>query len=73
MVSPNELPAKILVCITSEEPDMELQRGYRVLPDKLDARNGYVRVVDEEYLYQASHFVPVKFPDEAEQVFVKTS
>ncbi len=72
----NEAPPKFAVCVTSEEPDLEMRKVYRVLPDDSAAKSGYIRVLDEsgeDYLYPASHFVPVELPDEAERVLLQTS
>lgn len=51
------------VCLTDSEPDLQMGKVYRVLPDAAAAQDGYVRVIDdsgEDYLYPREHFTPVK-------------
>jgi hypothetical protein len=59
------------ICISNEGcDDLEVRKVYRVLADDEAARESYLRVVDEsgeDYLYPASHFVVVVFPDAVEQ------
>jgi len=45
--------------------DLEQRKLYQILPDRVAAREGYVRVVDEsgeDYLYPSELFVAVKLP-----------
>jgi hypothetical protein len=62
---------RFLLCVRNERcEDLDLRKLYEQLPDARGADEGYVRVVDEsgeDYLYPASHFVPVELPREAER------
>jgi hypothetical protein len=55
---------KFAVCINDSEPDLELRKVYKVLPDDTAARNQHLR---EDYLYPASFFVFVEVPKVAER------
>jgi hypothetical protein len=60
---------KFAVCITDSEPDLEMLKLYRVLPDKAAEKENHLRVVDEsgeDYLYPAGFFVMVEMSKEAE-------
>lgn len=55
------------VCMDNEghEASLILGKVYRVRPDARGAKDGLVRVIDEsgeDYLYDASQFVLVDFP-----------
>ena len=58
--------SRFLLCIRNEgAEDLEPRKVYRVLNDRSAAREGYARVIDEseeDYLYPAEYFVPVKLP-----------
>jgi len=57
------------LCITDAEPDLQLRKVYRILPDRIARRDNYLRVVDEsgeDYLYPERYFVLVKLPQKAE-------
>lgn len=61
---------KFAVCITDSEPDLELRKVYKVLPDKIAGTNKHLRIIDEsgeDYLYPASFFVFVEVPKAAER------
>jgi hypothetical protein len=57
---------KWAVCVSGEDcDDLQVRKLYHVLPDADAASEGYLRVVDdsgEDYLYPASRFVLVEFP-----------
>jgi hypothetical protein len=59
------------ICIASEgSDDLQVWKLYRVLPDATAADEDYLRVIDdsgEDYLYPASRFVVVEFPEVVEQ------
>ena len=60
---------RFAVCVTDSEPDLELRKVYRVLPDASAAKDDYLRVMDEsgeDYLYPASYFVLMELPQTAE-------
>lgn len=61
---------KFAVCINDSEPDLELRKVYKVLPDAAAAKDQYLRIIDEsaeDYLYPASFFVFVEVPKAAER------
>jgi hypothetical protein len=61
---------KFVVCITDSEPDLELRKRYKVLPDEAAAKGHHLRIIDEsgeDYLYPASFFVFVEVPKAAER------
>ena len=61
---------KFAVCINGSEPDLELRKVYKVLPDEAAARDQHLRIIDEsgeDYLYPASLFVFVEVPKAAER------
>jgi hypothetical protein len=61
---------KFAVCINDSEPDLELRKVYKVLPDEAAAKDQHLRIIDEsgeDYLYPASFFVFVEVPKAAER------
>lgn len=47
-------PEKSALCLAANEPDLQMGRVYRILPDEASARDGDLRVIDdsgEDYLY----------------------
>ena len=61
---------KFAVCINDSEPDLELRKVYKVLPDEAAAKEQHLRIIDEsgeDYLYPASFFVFVEVPKAAER------
>jgi hypothetical protein len=61
---------KFAVCITDSEPDLELRKIYKVLPDEVAAKDHHLRIIDEsgeDYLYPATFFVFVEVPKAAER------
>ena len=61
---------KFAVCITDSEPDLELRKIYKVLPDEVATKDHHLRIIDEsgeDYLYPASFFVLVEVPKAAER------
>ena len=61
---------KFAVCITDSEPDLELRKIYKVLPDEVAAKDHQLRIIDEsgeDYLYPATFFVFVEVPKAAER------
>ena len=69
----NHHDVKFALCITAEEPDLELRKAYQILPDAAAAQDNYVRVIDEsgeDYLYPASYFVFLEMPKEAERALL---
>jgi len=61
---------KFAVCINDSEPDLEMRKVYKVLPDEAAAKDRQLRVIDEsgeDYLYPASFFVLVEVPKAAER------
>lgn len=60
------------ICLQNSRcEDLEVGKIYRVLPDKVAAADGYLRVIDEsgeDYLYPAEYFVFVELPRKAKRV-----
>jgi len=62
------LDLRFALCITDLEPDLELGKVYRALPDARAAEDKYVRIVDEsgeDYLYPEQYFTFLELPEEA--------
>ncbi len=69
----NHHEVKFALCITTEEPDLELRKAYQILPDEAAAQDNYVRVIDEsgeDYLYPANYFVFIEMPKDAERALM---
>jgi hypothetical protein len=69
---------KFAVCVNNaqNEASLELHKIYRVLPDAEAAREGRLRVVDEDgedYLYPADWFVPVQVPPAVKTSLLRAS
>ena len=61
---------KFAVCFNDSEPDLELRKIYKVLPDEAAAKDQHLRIINEsgeDYLYPASFFVFVEVPKAAER------
>ena len=63
---------KFAICIKTDDPDLLTPRKiYEILPDASAEKSDFVRVIDnegEDYLYPASCFIFVNFPNEVEKV-----
>lgn len=59
------------LCVENRDcEDLEKRKIYRVLPDKVAAKEGYIRIIDEsgeDYLYPQSYFILVQLPREAQE------
>ncbi len=67
---------QFFLCITDSEPDLEIGKFYRVLPDPSAAKSECLRVVDEsgeDYVYPASFFTKMKLPDHVREALLKAS
>jgi len=65
MKKPTTEEIRFAICVTDSEPDLELRKIYKILPDEHAAKDNYLRVIDEsdeDYLYPASYFVFVEIP-----------
>ena len=64
---------KYVVCIEGDDEyqlSLKFRSIYRVLPDAVAAKHGWIRVIDEtgeDYLYPRSRFEVVDLTDAAEQ------
>ena len=69
--------ARFVLCIRNEEcEDLEPRKVYRLLPDEIAARDGYVRVIDEsggDYLYPQDYFVLIELPQAAEKALLSAA
>ena len=62
------LRARFAVCLADSEPDLQVGKIYRVLPDAVAAHDRYLRVIDEsdeDYLYPEQYFTFLELPKEA--------
>ena len=62
---------RFAICITDAEPDLDLGKIYRLLPDARADRSNWIRVVDEseeDYLYPAECFAFFRFPLQVQRV-----
>ena len=69
---------QFVICIKNEDypASLQLWKIYRVLPDEKGARHNMIRVIDEsgeDYLFAASHFVPVKLPQAVKSAILATA
>ena len=69
---------QFVICIKNEDypASLQLWKIYRVLPDEKGARHNLIRVIDEsgeDYLFAASHFVPVKLPQAVKSAILATA
>jgi hypothetical protein len=67
----NKKPERqFVVCVRNEDcEDLEVRKIYEVLPDRLAAEDGYIRIVDEsdeDYLYPAEFFLPLELSQTVE-------
>lgn len=76
MHDPDAVRIRFGICMTDSEPDLELRKLYKILPDERAAQNNYVRVIDEsgeDYLYPADYFVLVDAAQEKERTLLLAS
>ncbi|PYS14901.1 MAG: hypothetical protein DMG17_16040 [Acidobacteria bacterium] len=63
---------RFAICVKSDDLDLLTPRKiYEVLPDPSAEKSDFIRVIDnegEDYLYPASCFIFVNFPNEVEKV-----
>lgn len=68
----NKVSTRFAVCVNTDDPDLLTPRMvYQVLPDYNAAKSDYLRVIDNEgesYLYPATYFVLVDFPQPIQKV-----
>ena len=66
---------KFAVCINDSEPDLELRKVYKVLPDEAAAKDHHLRIIDEsgeDYLYNAKAFEVIDLPPRTERKLIAT-
>ena len=70
---------KYVVCVKGDDQyhlSLKFRSIYRVLPDAVAAKHGWIRVIDEtgeDYLYPRSRFETVDLTEEAEQALFAAS
>ncbi len=68
---------RFAICIKTDDADLLTPRKiYEVLPDASAEKSNFIRVIDDEgedYLYPASSFIFVSFPNEVEKVLERVS
>jgi hypothetical protein len=77
MTKRQEPAPRFAICIHTDDADLLTPRMiYQVLPDESAARSDYIRVIDnegEDYLYPASYFVFVDFPQDVERALLRAT
>jgi hypothetical protein len=65
----NRKTKRFVVCVYNkgQEASLQLRKIYEQLPDPDAEREGFIRVVDEDYLHPANYFVPLDLPKNLEQ------
>jgi hypothetical protein len=74
MMKQQNLETRFVVCVKNEgyPASLELRKIYQVIPDTRAAEHEYIRIIDEsgeDYLYPVDYFVPIKLPQDVEEVF----
>jgi hypothetical protein len=73
----NERRCRFVLCVGNKNypASLELRKVYRLLSDEQASKRHQVRVVDEsgeDYLYPEEYFVPIKLPQAAEKVVLRS-
>ncbi|MBM4308701.1 MAG: hypothetical protein FJ107_07015 [Deltaproteobacteria bacterium] len=59
------------LCVENKDcEDLEKRKLYKVLPDEVAEKEGYLRIIDEsceDYLYPKSYFVLIRLSREAQE------
>jgi hypothetical protein len=68
----NRKARKFVVCVYNkgQEASLQLRKIYQQLPDPDAAREGFIRVIDEDeedHLHPASYFLPLALPKDVEE------
>jgi hypothetical protein len=70
----SERQTEFVVCVNCGDcEDLEVRKIYQVLPDKVAAADGLLRVVDEsgeDYLYPARLFLQIELPQAIEKALL---
>jgi len=65
---------QFVICVLNEDcEDLEVRKIYEVLPDRLAAEDGYIRIIDEsdeDYLYPAEFFLPIELSQSVEEALL---
>ena len=69
---------RFAVCVKNEgyEASLEIGKLYRVIPDKIAQRHGYLRIVDEsgeDYGYAADRFFAIDVPKPLERALLRAA
>ena len=67
---------KFAVCINDSEPDLELRKIYKVLPDEAAAKDHHLRIIDEsgeDYLYPQEYFRLIELPTGLAELYSKAN
>lgn len=71
-----KISIRFAICVQTDDPDLLTPRMiYQVLPDDGAAKSNYLRIIDnegEDYLYPASYFVIVDFPQPVQEALLST-
>jgi hypothetical protein len=65
---------KYAICINNRgyEASLDERKIYRVLAEPDAEQHGWLRIIDEsgeDYLFEATRFVPIELPAAAEEIF----
>lgn len=76
MKTKQEVTTQFAICINNTDylASLELHKIYRVIPDRDASEEGDIRVIDEsgeDYLYPIEYFIPLKLPQEVEQILLQ--
>jgi hypothetical protein len=71
-------PFRFAVCIKNKgyEASLEIGKLYRVIPDGMAQRHGYLRIVDEsgeDYGYAADRFFAIDVPKPLEKALLRAA
>ena len=78
MIKHQASETRFVVCVRNDgyPASLELRKIYGVIPDATAEARGHLRIVDEsgeDYLYPASHFVPITLPKIVKEAFSAAS
>lgn len=77
MENDNRSNPRFVVCVSNAgyAASLELHKIYRVVPDDEATADGDIRIIDEsgeDYLYAASHFVPIDVPQPVQDSLLRS-
>lgn len=69
---------RYVICVKNDddEVDVDLRKGYEIIPDTKSEKLGMFRIVDEsgeDYLYPQDFFLPLALPKTVKRALAKAS